>query len=361
MEVFRSSQQVIQKLLLDFRTEKDGRPVVGLLQGEGRLNGGCEKKVLVRYLSESEWKQQRPGLVRRWIAASRPAYFIFTLAPQMVGLILAYPYIDKIGATMSFLFLFFLQLGCTYYSDVEDHLRGVDLPAQSGGSGVIRNLWIPAINLRRASWLMLTLSLLIGMLFLLYAWREEILSQLLPVALFGLVLAINFSGWPFRLKYFALGETTIGLLTGPILIYAHSIAVSYAAVSDTLVLLASLPVGLMLAMRLFLNHIQRIPFDRKAGTTTLATLLGFYRAKQFFATLCASLFFLVIGISIYLQIIPAMAIMLPAGVWVATICRGLMLTTGPLDVKLPALRVQFANMQWFFFACYGAFLFIHLI
>jgi 1,4-dihydroxy-2-naphthoate octaprenyltransferase len=96
--------------------------------------------------------------------------------------------------------------------------------------------------------------------------------QILALALASLAAAFFYTGGPKPLGYMALGEVTVLIFMGPVMIGG-----AYYALADRLtwnVILTSVPIGFIVAAILHANNIRDIELDRKAGKVTLATLLG---------------------------------------------------------------------------------------
>jgi 1,4-dihydroxy-2-naphthoate octaprenyltransferase len=120
-------------------------------------------------------------------------------------------------------------------------------------------------------------------------WRGGIIALAIGAAL-GLVL-VYLCGWPIlaigvpsvaagyfytarpiALAYVALGELTVFLFMGPVIVvgtyYVMALRFSWGAV------LASVPLGFLVAGILHANNIRDIETDRLHGKRTLATILG---------------------------------------------------------------------------------------
>jgi len=173
----------------------------------------------------------------------------------------------------------FLQIGAQLWNDYEDHLRGIDSPANSGGSGVIQKLWIPALHIRQAALVFLTLGSAIGIFAL---TRLDLNASLI---LFGLGLlgafgAASFSGWPWHYKYLGLGEVIVFFLAGPLLSAAGGILLTGHAEYIPWYFCVGIPLGILACLRLHTGNMQKIPFDTLAGSRTLANLVSFSTSKK---------------------------------------------------------------------------------
>jgi 1,4-dihydroxy-2-naphthoate octaprenyltransferase len=100
---------------------------------------------------------------------------------------------------------------------------------------------------------------------------------ILGFALGGFLLSLAYTAPPVRLKKRGLGEPTVLVVWGPLMVGGTY----YAAVGNVSaeVLLASLPYALLCAAVLMGKHIDKIPWDEPDGTRTLPVLLGERRAR----------------------------------------------------------------------------------
>jgi len=116
-------------------------------------------------------------------------------------------------------------------------------------------------------------------------------------ALSGFLLSAAYTAPPLRLKKHGLGEPTVLVVWGPLMVGGTY----YAATGQIpgAVILASLPYALLCTTVLMGKHIDKIPWDAADGTHTLPVLLGEARARRLtqamFATFYVSIVALVIA------------------------------------------------------------------
>jgi 1,4-dihydroxy-2-naphthoate octaprenyltransferase len=129
---------------------------------------------------------------------------------------------------------------------------------------------------------------------------------ILAFALSGFVLSAAYTAPPLRLKKHGLGEPTVLVVWGPLMVGGTY----YAATGEIpgAVILASLPYALLCTTVLMGKHIDKIPWDAPDGTHTLPVLLGESRAravtKAMFVGFYASVIALVIA-----QVLPIAALL----------------------------------------------------
>ena len=115
-----------------------------------------------------------------------------------------------------------------------------------------------------------------------------------PVVAFavaGLALSVAYTAPPLRLKKRGLGEPTVLVVWGPIMVGG-----TYYAATGHLpweVVAASIPYGLLCTAVLMGKHIDKIPWDGPAGVRTLPVLLGEVTSRRVTQVMMAAFYVLV--------------------------------------------------------------------
>jgi 1,4-dihydroxy-2-naphthoate octaprenyltransferase len=118
-------------------------------------------------------------------------------------------------------------------------------------------------------------------------WREP---AVLALGVAGLATAFFYHAPPLSLSYRGLGEVAVALCYGPLIVSGTYLVQRGRLTSE--VLLASAPLGLLIAAFLWINEFPDSRADEAAGKRTLVVRLGRRRARVVFAGIGAAAFFL---------------------------------------------------------------------
>jgi len=110
-------------------------------------------------------------------------------------------------------------------------------------------------------------------------------TAMVGIFLSGIALAFFYTAKPVGLKYIALGDITIFMCFGPLLMQCASIVLSGGI--NHVLWVYSIPVGLLTEAILHANNARDIKADSAAGAVTLATLIGFEKSRIVFNLLFA--------------------------------------------------------------------------
>jgi len=212
------------------------------------------------------------GVYKKWFLATRPWSFTMTAISVSVGALMA----AMDGAFSWSLYLLtvagviFMHSAANLFNDYYDILSGVDTCDVSTaryrphplaeGSLTLTEVMIEAIFL-------FALAAAIGIfLAVTRGWA------ILVLAVIGAFAGIFYTAPPFRYKYMALGEISVFLMWGPLMVEG-----AYFVQRQTLsldALWASLPFGVLVALVLFANNLRDSADDRDKGIRTLSTITG---------------------------------------------------------------------------------------
>lgn len=205
---------------------------------------------------------------RQWLRATRPHSFAASLVPVAVGSACAaaahtfHPFAFALAIAASVL----LQGGTNLVNDYFDWRSGADTEGPSGR--LLREKVLAPGQVRLAGLLLLTCGSLAGLAIVAIAgW------PILALGLIGVVFAYFYTAPPFKLAYRGLGEVVVFALMGPGMVLGAYLV--HRPTSDLVMpLVASIPVGCLVAGILQVNNIRDIDLDRASGKRTLATRIG---------------------------------------------------------------------------------------
>ena len=133
----------------------------------------------------------------------------------------------------------------------------------------------------------------------------------------GMAAGITYTAAPLNYKYKALGEFSVFLMWGPLMVTGAYYVQQQAVSADAL--LISIPFGVLVALVLLANNIRDVVHDRSKGIQTLAIVLGERRGISVYLALI---------VAAYLAVV-AMAVFGPLTAWSLIV-----LLSTPLAVKL---------------------------
>ncbi len=111
----------------------------------------------------------------------------------------------------------------------------------------------------------------------------------LPVLVFsalGVILGVLYTADPVKLKHRSVGEISVFLAYGPLMVGGAYYALTGVVSLDAMV--ASVPIGLLVALVLLANNIRDREYDASIGISTLTTNKEEKRGVAYYKTLLSS-------------------------------------------------------------------------
>lgn len=265
-----------------------------------------------------------------WLKAIRIPFFTATIIPIALGSIIAW---HDTGSFVWFKFLLamlgavLIHMGTNLANDYFDHLEGCDeanlSPTPfSGGSRVIQDGLIPAKKILFVSLCSFIIGASIG-LYLNYISGKNII---LLLGIIGVFLGFFHNVKPLRIYYGGWGELAVGIGFGPLMVLG-----SYYVQAQRLplqVFLISIPIGILIALVLFINEFPDYPADKIVGKKTLVVILGKRNAVVLYHILLVAVYLLIVTFVIF-KFLPSISL--------------IVLLTLPLAIK--AFRVSKKNFD----------------
>ena len=211
----------------------------------------------------------RPGPASVWLQAIRAPSLSASVMPVLLGTALAARdgFFSGSRLVMALAGAMAIQAGTNLINDYYDYLKGADTIDSLGPSLVIQQGKLQPAQVWRGGIVALVLGSVIGLI-LVYQCGWPILALGIP----SVAAAYFYTAAPVALAYVALGEITVFIFMGPVIVlgayYVMALRYSMGALA------ASIPVGFLVAGILHANNIRDIESDRAHGKHTVATILG---------------------------------------------------------------------------------------
>jgi len=296
--------------------------------------------------------------VTRWLVLSRAAVVAMTVTSAAIGGLLAARdgVFDGPRFVLALGGLVLAHLGSNLVNDLGDYLRGIDAPdsprAQYGPHGLAHG----GASLARfalATALVLAAATAVGV------WLVVLAGPwVLAFALGGAFVLLFYSGFPWSLKYVGLGEPSVLLVWGPLMVGG-----TYYVMAETVpahVWVASLPYGLAVTAVLMGKHIDKLEFDSARGVWTMPRLLGEARARRFTQALIVAGYLAALAVAIW-QVMPGLllaALALPVARRVLAVFQ----RPKPAQPRrpVPGWPLWFVNFAFYHTRQFGAYLVVGL-
>jgi 1,4-dihydroxy-2-naphthoate polyprenyltransferase len=160
-----------------------------------------------------------------------------------------------------------IHAGTNLVSDYFDFVHQVDKDYTFGSSRVIVDGLLSARAVFWGGMFLLAVSAGIGLVFIaVRGW------PILAIGVVGLLGGYFYTAKPVGLKYLALGDLSVFVLMGPLMVIG-----AYFVLTGEFhhrVLLVSLPIGCLVTGILHANNTRDIPHDRQSAVRTMANVLG---------------------------------------------------------------------------------------
>jgi 1,4-dihydroxy-2-naphthoate polyprenyltransferase len=222
----------------------------------------------------------KPPFLPLWLKTMRIPFLQATIVPVVLGGVIAFQVTHVFNWATFLLTLLgagLIHIATNMFNDYFDFKSGNDLqvkhqnPFAGGGRVLTAGLVKPSTHL-----LVSTTCLILGALIGLYLVFALSLPYLFLLGLVGIISSYFYVGPPFRLAYRGVGELIVGLNFGPVMtLGAYYVQTGSFAVEP---LLASIPVGLLIAAVLWINEFPDMDADKAVGKKTLVLRLGYMRS-----------------------------------------------------------------------------------
>jgi 1,4-dihydroxy-2-naphthoate octaprenyltransferase len=214
-------------------------------------------------------KAPQPTFFQIWWMAIRPKTLPASTAGVIAGSVLAFRdgTFQPALALAAVIVAMCLQIGSNLANDVFDFERGADSARKFGPLRVTQAGLLTPRQVKAGMFVVFAIATLCGLYLAFHAGWVAVW-----IGLAAIVSAIAYTGGPFPLAYYGLGDLFVFIFFG-----VASVAGTYFVQAGSVSPAAwwmSLPVGLIIVAILVVNNLRDIDSDRAAKKHTLAVRLG---------------------------------------------------------------------------------------
>ncbi|MGD8717425.1 MAG: 1,4-dihydroxy-2-naphthoate octaprenyltransferase [Candidatus Zixiibacteriota bacterium] len=227
--------------------------------------------------------------MKKWIVAIRAPFFTAAIAPAVVGVAVAFYEgyaVNWWHAIIALVGLMAIHGGTNLANDYFDHRSKNDWVNKtptpfSGGSRVIQQGALSP----RAVLIYALACFAVGIVCGLYLWRVTPGNVVLWLGIVGVASGFLYTALPIAIGYRGIGEFFVGLNFGPLAVLgAHYVQ---AGTLSPAALMASIPVGLLIAAVLYINEFPDYEADRQVNKRTLIVIFGPERSRYGYIAIIA--------------------------------------------------------------------------
>jgi len=217
-----------------------------------------------------------PPLVKAWYQAARPRSLTATYSPLLLGA--AITLVNGVFNLPRFLLALFgalmLQIGANLVNEYVDFKRGTDKNKVDGMGMVLSHGGLTAPQVLIGAVATITLGALIGLFFVAITG-----TTLLWVGIIGVIVVITYTAGPLPLSYIGLGELSVFIAMGPLMVFGTYLAVS-GGIIEWRAAAAGIALGFPIAEILHANNMRDLESDKLANKHTLAVRFGLKGARK---------------------------------------------------------------------------------
>jgi 1,4-dihydroxy-2-naphthoate octaprenyltransferase len=237
--------------------------------------------------------------LKGYVLATRPWSFSMTIISVTLGSLLG-----LLGGVfhwhlyaMTVVGMVLVHAATNMINDYFDTKHGVDRPesptAQYRPHPILTGSFKPH-QILRASLVLYGAALGLGVA--LAALRGWVLMGFAAV---GVLASVFYSGGPVNYKHRALGELSVFLMWGPLMVLGSYFIQTRSFDGYGTVLMTSIPQGMWVALVIFANNLKDIGYDEKTGVRTVANTLGMKPARIVFTVAIGAIYVLLVLLVVF--------------------------------------------------------------
>jgi menadiol prenyltransferase len=233
-------------------------------------------------------------IIKEYILALRPWSFTATIVPILVTAAVTNSPFTSEKFFRSLLMGLFIHSGANLTNTYYDYVNGIDTKEHNADPTLVEKKLQPNGIL-----IFSFICYFIGTLMVLPLIALEHRHDIAFVFAAGITLAFFYTGNPVGLKYRALGDITIFLCFGPLLMQCASLIMTDSLHKE--LYYYTIPIGMLTEAILHANNARDIKSDSQAGAITLASLIGFENSYYFYIFLIYGSYLAAVALAIFFR------------------------------------------------------------
>jgi len=211
----------------------------------------------------------RPGTIAIWIQAFRLFSLTASITPVLLGTAMAWRngFFSPTRFGLVLLGSIAIHLGTNLINDYYDFVNGIDVAGSMGSSKVIQEGLLTPSEVWRGGIANFVIGAIAGMVLVkVCGW------PIFVIGFISIAAGYFYTASPIALGYAALGEPTVFIFMGPVMVLGAYYAAALHFAWQPFV--ASLPIAFLVTAILHANNIRDIDTDMANHKLTLANLFG---------------------------------------------------------------------------------------
>ncbi len=223
-------------------------------------------------------EKEEMDVFSKFLLITRVCVLPMTWTSFLIGVLIAFidGYMDVFKSILVFIGLTIAHMVNNLINDYFDVKHGVDIDNYIRGVYAPHPILSGLISIRGFKALVVLLNIIdfLIMVYLIYTvgWCVALFAVL------GLFFSIFYVADPIQLKHIAMGELTVFLVWGPLMIGGTYYVIT--GIISFKIFLLSIPYGLLVTNVLIGKHIDKYDVDSAKGIKTLPVLIGVKRSKK---------------------------------------------------------------------------------
>ena len=210
-----------------------------------------------------------------WLLAARPKTLVASIIPVSLGACLAFKQVNNLSIpliAMCLIFSILVQIATNFANDYFDSLTGADDSRELAPKRFSDSELIKGIHLRNASYIILVLAFVIGVLIMEFSGASRFL---LLIGICSVICALAYTGGPFPFAYNGLGDFFVVIFFGFVAVSTtHYVLVLSRAEIWNPNWIVPLGVGFIINNLLVVNNYRDRETDKMVGKKTTVVILG---------------------------------------------------------------------------------------